>query len=86
MEFVLDLVLSDDSVENSESNHWCGTSGLGYSVLDEDCTTSDGLGADLRSSDWVRVNFSAVCAGFVGNDGCNVQTDGFRSIIGVAGL
>lgn len=86
MEFVLDLVLSDDSVENSKSDHWRGTGGLGHSVLDEDCTTSDGLGADLRSSNWIRVNVSAVCAGFVGNDGCNVQTDGFRSIIGVAGL
>lgn len=86
MEFVLDLVLSDDSVENSKSYHGCGTSCLGYSVLDEDCTASDGLGADLRSSNWVRVHLSAVCAGFVGNDGCNVQTEGFRSIVGVLGL
>lgn len=53
MEFVLDLVLSDDSVENSKSYHGCGTSCLGYSVLDEDRTASDGLSADLRSSNWV---------------------------------
>lgn len=86
MEFVLNLILSDDSVENSKSNHGCGTSCLGYSVLDEDCTASDGLSADLRSSNGIGDEFGAECAGLVGDDGCNVQTERFRSIIGMARL
>lgn len=67
VELVLDLLLPDRSVENSESSHGCRAAGSRVSLLDENGTTGDGLGSDLRSRKDVGVDGSAIAAGLAGD-------------------